>query len=32
MWLNTLAVKQSYILLVYMVDGSVVVTFIPKQC
>ena len=31
MWLNVLAVKYYYIFLVYMIDGSVVVTFISKQ-
>ena len=31
MWLNMLAVKLNYIFLVYMVDGSVIVTFIPKK-
>ena len=30
MWLKLLAVKYYYIFLVYMVDGSVIVTFIPK--
>ena len=32
MWLNVLAVKKYYIFFrVYMVDGSVMVTFIQKQ-
>ena len=30
MWLNMLAVKYYYIFLVYMVDGSVILTFTPK--
>ena len=31
MWLNVLAVKNYYDFLVYMIDGSVMVTFISKQ-
>ena len=31
MWLNMLAVNYYFIFPVYMVDGSVAVTFIPKQ-
>ena len=31
MWLNVLAVKYYLIFLVYMVAGSVMVTFISKQ-
>ena len=31
MWLNMLVVKLYYVFLVYMVDGGVMVIFIPKQ-
>ena len=31
MWLKMLAVKYFYFFLVYLVDGSVMVTFILKQ-